>query len=223
MLLRTILITGMAFLAAAAHAQLTIDTTPFWNGTDNVSPFGLPYTATYGQTITAPVADPILTSFSFEMNLPASDVFQTYVFAWDGAEASGTALYTSAVTSTAGTGFQEVTFNTGNLALNPGSSYVLFASVSQDPSSGTGALGQPGNSDVYSGGQFVYLSNGTDASLWTTSPWTQGYLGTGGDLAFKATFSPVPEPSVLTLAGLGGLGLFLLLRRKWIQTVPDHH
>lgn len=210
-----ILALGTALLAASAQAQMTIDTTPFWNGTDNVSPFGLPYTATYGQTISAPLSDPYLTSFSFEMNLPATVLFQGYVYAWNGAEASGTALYTSGLTSTAGTGFQEITFDTGTLSLTPGSSYVLFASVSANPTStGTGSWGQPGNTDVYSGGAFVYLDNGTNPSEWTTTPWTQNFLGTGGDLAFKATFAPTPEPSVLALAGLAGLSLLFLRRRK---------
>jgi hypothetical protein len=210
-----ILAWGVAFLAASAQAQTTIDTTPFWNGTDDVYPFGLPYTATYGQTITVPLSDPYLTSFSFEMNLPATVLFQGYVYAWNGTEASGTALYTSSVTFTAGTGFQEVTFDTGTLSLTPGSSYVLFASVSANPTStGTGSWGQPGDTDVYSGGAFVWLDNGTYPSEWTTTPWTQNYLGTGGDLAFKASFVPTPEPSASVLAGLAGLSLLFLHRHK---------
>jgi hypothetical protein len=182
-----------------AKAQLTIDTTPFWDGFANVYPFGLPNTASYGQTITTPLLDPILSSFSFELNLPATTEFQGYVFVWNGAEASGTALYTSGVTSTAGTGFQQITFTTGDLSLAAGSSYVMFVSASEDPTSvGTGYVGWLPE-DVYSGGEFVFLNNGTDTSQWTTTAWGSVQ---GTDLAFKASFVPIPEPYTSALIAL---------------------
>ena len=42
------------------------------------------------------------------------------------------------------------------------------------------------DSDVYGGGSFVYLNNGPDPSLWTTTPWTELSFG---DLAFQARFA----------------------------------
>jgi hypothetical protein len=205
---------GLTGLITNAMADTVIDTTLGWDGSSAVAPFGLPDTATYGQTITVPLTDTSLTSFSFEMNQPASDIFKGYVFAWDGLKASGSSLYTSPVMSTSGSGFQEITFNTGGLSLTPGGTYVLFASASEIPAStGTGTWGQPNISNPYSGGGFVFMNNGTDSSQWTTVNWVQNLLGIGGDLAFKASFSPVPEPATLALASLGGLGM-LLLRRK---------
>ncbi len=212
--LQIILTLGTAILGTTIQAQTTIDTTTSWNGSVGITPFGLPNTATYGQTITCPALDTILTSFSFEMNLPATCTFNGYVYAWNGSEASGGALYTSGITSTAGTGYQLVTFNTGNLNLTAGSSYVLFGSVSGIPTStGTGYWGEIGR-DVYSGGNQVWINNGINPSLWTTTPWEPTFAD-GDDMAFKATFvSPVPEPSVFALAGLVGLSLLGFRRRK---------
>jgi hypothetical protein len=205
----------IAGLAASAQAQSSINTIVDWNGSASVFDFGLPNTATYGQTITAPLTGSVLTDFSFELNVPATCTFKAYVYAWNGIEASGGALYTSQVLSTAGTGYEQVTINTGNLNLTPGGNYVLFLSASELlTSSGVGGWGTP-NGDFYSGGQFVYLNNGTVPSQWTTTSWNQNYFGTG-DLAFTADFTvtPAPEPSTLALAGLGGLGMIMFRKRK---------
>src|SRR5215472_638806 len=158
--------------AASCCANSVIDTVSAWNGT-TVAYFGLPNTATYGQTITAPFSDPLLTSFSFELDLPATDTFKAYVFAWNGTSATGSPLYTSPVTSTLGTGFQLFTINTGPVPLAPGGSYVLFVSATEVPtSSGVGYAGIRLDTDAYSGGNFVFLNNGTDSSQWTTTPWS---------------------------------------------------
>jgi VPDSG-CTERM motif len=211
---------GLASLVSSAVADTILNMTPGWNGSSGVYNFGLPNTATYGQTVTAPLLDSYLSSFSFEMALPSSATFKGYVFAWDGNKATGSTLYTSPVMSTLGGGFQEITFNTGVVSLNPGGTYVLFASASEVPtSSGTGGWGQPGNSNPYSGGAFVFINNGTNASQWTTTNWVQDFLGTGGDLAFKATFTNVPASGVSdggsTIALLGlALGGVAAVRRK---------
>lgn len=67
---RLIAVMMLWMAASGSHADTVITTLPDWNGSLSVSSFGYPNTATYGQTITAPLVDTVLTSFSFEMNLP---------------------------------------------------------------------------------------------------------------------------------------------------------
>lgn len=197
--------------AIPGRAQSVIETITGWNGTSDVFTFtdSSSTTQTYGQTITIPAVQNVLTSFTFEIKLPASVTFAGYVYAWDGAEATGPALYTSAPTNTIGSGnFEAITFNTGNLTLQSGSQYVLFASSTGLTSSapGSGSFGFNG-SNPYANGLFVFTNETTSAS-WTTTPWTQNWNGTGSDLAFRVTL--VPEPSTFLLLG-GGLGALALL------------
>jgi len=166
----------------------------------------------------------VLTSFSFEIEpqvLGASLTFAGYVYAWNSASgvATGSALYTSSpvtisAPSSGPLSFQLVTFNTGGIALTPGTQYVLFASTTGFTGTDYAVWGQPG-SDAYSGGSFVYLNN-TATADWTNLAWSQTYLGTGGDLAFRATL--VPEPDAFALLG-GGLAIagFALRRRRSIR------
>ncbi len=170
-----------------------IDTTPSWNGKDSVQPFGYPDTATYGQVITVPACGVTLQSFTFYMNLPASCTFQGEVYAWDGAMATGAALWEGPPTQTSGSGtFEPITFVPGGVPLPAGGQYVLFASVSKLSGSGMGPWGMIyGN--PYSGGDFVFINNGHDPSQWTSTEWDQfGY-----DLAFRATFGPLFDLSLL--------------------------
>jgi len=206
----------VGFSTSPVEASVVIDTIGGWNGAAAISAFGTPSTATYGQTLIVPGTSSSLTSFAIEMNVPATETFKGYVYAWDGNKAVGPQLYSSAVISTAGSGFQAVTFNTGTLALTPGAAYVLFASISEVPTSvGAGTWGWVSPS-TYSGGNFVYQNNGSDASKWTTTEWDQLV---GNNAAFTATFSagptPVPEPTTVVagamlLVPLGASALRLL-------------
>jgi hypothetical protein len=198
----------MALLPAIAglvYADTVIDTTPSWNGSAPVFSFGPPDTETYGQTITVPLANSVLQSWTFYMELPTATQFQGEVYAWNGTMASGPNLFQSALMSTSNpSAFQPITFNTGGLALTPGDTYVLFASSSQGPQSptGEGEWGFIPRGSVYAGGAFVFINNGANISQWTSSAWTTNWEGTGNDLAFKADFgstSAVPEPSARIL------------------------
>ena len=167
----------------------SVTTTNGWNGTDRVGNFGEVNTATYGQTFLAPVSTPVLTSFKlYFTNITSFATFRFYVMAWDGAKATGPVLFQSPVTTTAGAvGMQGYTFNTGQLALAPGGSYVAFVSTSTLQDGGSTAAGMGlRTSDVYPGGAFYYLNNGTNYAQWTTSAWT---LYGADDLAFTAVFS----------------------------------
>ena len=167
-----------------------IDTTSSWDGSSYIWAFGEPDTATYGQTFTAPETSRPLTEFTFYLDdyyNPDVIDFAAYVMAWDGTKATGPVLYSSAMQSTTGSsGFDTLTFNTGELILTPGQQYVAFLSASNffDGVSGTGQMGLISN-DVYDGGMFVYFGNGSDFDSLTTTSWVTGY---GGDLAFKASF-----------------------------------
>ncbi|HEY8750448.1 MAG TPA: hypothetical protein VIM11_20860 [Tepidisphaeraceae bacterium] len=204
-----------AICAAVAHAS-TIST-PLTTGVMNA--FGTPNTQTYGQTITTP-ADHFLQSFSFYMDLPAALAFQGEVYAWDGSEAAGSALYENAPVSTAGAGMQQITFNVGGANLIAGRQYVLFASSSKLANGGN-LQGPWGISSTnYTGGNFVFINSGTTPSLWTSTPWFQISLPNNGDLAFTAEFSPtanvvpLPRSEWSGLILLGGVGLARGLGRR---------
>jgi hypothetical protein len=209
---------AVLLLAGSAHGNTIFDTTPAWNGASVVVPFRIDANATYGQTITSPMQDTELTSFTFwvfdyypmEGDTPLK--FGGYVMAWDGSKAEGPVLYTSPMQSGAGWGPTKYTFDTGGIQLAPGGSYVLFVSLSQFSEqglNGSGGLGIPFNTDAYSGGMFVSSPNGTDFSALSTSDW---YAVPSWDLAFQATF--VPEPSILGLLAVGVTALLVRRRRN---------
>jgi hypothetical protein len=188
-------------LTTAIAAGTILDTASGWNGSDNAIFFGSPDTSTYGETITAPITDTVLQSFTFYMQVPTALKFRGYVYAWDGTKATGSALYESAPFSTTNASlFEPITFNTAGVNLIPGQKYVLFATISKDyvTNLNQGAWGAL-HSDVYTGGQYVFINNGGDFSqitsrTWSNIPGATDYnpYGTGWDLAFKATFAPPP-------------------------------
>jgi hypothetical protein len=214
---RNVCFATILLIIAGLPAMAGINTIPSWNGTNLISAFGIPNTQTYGQVVTIPSGAGPVTSFSFEMNVSTTLAFRGEIYAWDGAKATGASLFESAVTSSPAAGFQLITFNTGvgGIAL-PAGTYVFFASSSQDNSghSGSGSWGSIGN--LYGGGFFVYMNNGTDTSQWTSTAWT---TISNSDLAFSVNFT---DPSVPTLSewalillfGLLGLtGLFVIKRK----------
>ena len=61
------LVVAICLASSLAHADSSIDTHQYWNGTQSVSAFGdYASTATYGQVFTVLTSDTELTSFSFE-------------------------------------------------------------------------------------------------------------------------------------------------------------
>lgn len=212
-------------LTSVAQADTSISTLAGWDSSSSVQNWGIPNTATYGQTITAPATDNVLTGFTFELNVPAGVPYTADVYAWDGSKATGTALYQSAPQTTAGpsSAFVPTTINTGGVALTSGQQYVLFLTTSgvQGALANVGgSWGQTQSQDIYGGGSFVFLNNGNDPSQLTTQNWDQNYLGQGADLAFSANFtsgaaSAVPEPgSVALFFGLATAGAGLLRKRR---------
>jgi hypothetical protein len=208
-----ILVLAVALLLGtqAPLGAITIDTFTGWHGINYFYTFGYSgdgNTPTYGQTITVPTGESVLTSFTFYLKVAPTVVFRGEVYAWDGTKATDLCLYESAPThTTQDQNFEAVTFNTGLISVNSGQTYVLFATTSKNTGSGSGVWGLAG--DVYSG-NFVSTSN--NDSQWTTSPWGQKL----SDLAFQATFgvTPIPIPGTLLLFGSGLAGLAWLGRRR---------
>jgi PEP-CTERM motif len=123
--------------------------------------------------------------------------------------------------------FDPFTFNTGGINLISGQQYIAFLSGFQffdgvDGGIATGAT----DSDVYSGGDAIFLGNGTNtgSDFITINKWNK--VGNGlsdRELAFKANLTsasaqPVPEPSSsLGLLAFGGFVAGKILKRKKAQ------
>ena len=149
------------------------------------------------------------------------------MYAWDGSEAIGPALYTSPLTpELTQTQFFEDNpsaapvqiFETGGLNLEAGQEYVIFADVEGDFYESALVAG---TGSGYGGGSSVY-TQGADTALWTTEAWSVGLVN-GADpfdlppMNFIATFAaPVPEPGtwIMALAGFGAIGLICLATRR---------
>jgi hypothetical protein len=185
------------------------------------------WTPTYGQTVTVPATDTVLDSFTFYVDLPTNLMFRGEVYAWDPntvdpnnpysmGTATGGALYESGQTHTTKyvnplplppsvNDFEPITFNIpGGLPLTAGAQYVLFFTTSRDYAANAGitALGYVGvtGADTYSDGDWVYMDDGGDPTLWTTVGGARGVGWTHpaafpanfagqDDLAFNASFS----------------------------------
>ena len=236
--LRVVLTCALLLSAASvplSRAATTIDTFPFWNGSDFIDSFGESNTATFGQTFRALVADSSLTSFTFKLGDTTGPIpvdFDAYVYAWDGAKANGPMLFSAGPFSTIPTNvpnsWETFTVHTGAVALIPGAQYVAFFSTSNRfdgilkttdfaflrPSFGDG---KEDGVNAYPDGNFVFLNNQDDFGQITTVAWNNpAYYGgqPTDDLAFSMTF--VPEPSSIALAafGLAGVAVWGWSRRK---------
>ena len=212
-LIRQLMVSFAFALAAAPTIAQNIDTTTSWDGSVSISSFGVPDTATYGQTIVIPAGQTKLYDFSFQMRLPTTVVYRGYVYAWDAVNniATGPALFESAPSSTSqAAAFEEVTFTSpAGISVTPGQQYVLFASVSKDHATGSGTGVWGGGNLAYSDGAFVYINNGADDSQWTTQVWN---TWSSSDLAFTASFTPsvTPTTAAVPVPASSALGLSLL-------------
>jgi hypothetical protein len=214
--------TACALLAlAGGQARASaIDTTPPWDHKTGIGPFGDSTTskskhaaATYGQTFTVGPTDTALHDFSFWVHDNKKSgplTVEAVVMQWNGHQAVGPALWTSSPTTTSSKGgMQQLTFNPGNLNLQPGKQYVAFLTTSPF-STDAGKTARVGytKQDSYDGGQFVYINNGSDMSKLTSTSWH--HSGHGRDLAFRANLvnpaaAPVPSGLLLGVIGSGSL------------------
>ncbi|MBR0730661.1 autotransporter family protein [Bradyrhizobium japonicum] len=185
---------ALLVLGTSANAQ-NIDTMPQWNGTSFISSWGVPNTATYGQTITPTGGQTRLSGFTFQLAQQSGTApqYQAYVYAWDATNQriTGPALFSSGVftapaTASANT-YAPVSINTGGVTLTPGQQYVLFLTTSTitGQANGTYRWGALTNNTTYAGGQFVFFNNGTNFSQLSTGTWSN----IAQDLAFQAFLS----------------------------------
>jgi hypothetical protein len=185
-----------AFTLAGSGAGLAgkIDTYKRWDGNFSTHAFGCPDTTTYGQLITAPQSA-MLNRFTFwwandSGANPDKMIVRAEVYAWDGAKATGSALWESKPRriSYSDTAFHPETFKPGALPLTPGSQYVLFASIDKDFRKCTNSYQLRWgvvNGSAYGGGSFVFHNNGGDESQWTSAPWD---VSSNTDLTMVAVF-----------------------------------
>jgi hypothetical protein len=138
------------------------------------------------------------------------------VMNWAGLSATGPVLYESSTFSTP-SDYQhgvDIVIPT-DVAVTPGSKYIAFVSArllaplpEEDVRECAMGLVNTGT-DLYSGGDFMSLFAAGDAEAWTNSNWTRWV---NGDLAFRAEFSPVPEPC--SLASLAVCCLAVIRKQK---------
>ena len=179
-------------LSVPAAAQ-DINTFPSWDGINFLTPWGPSAFATYGQTITPSGGQTRLQSFTFALQLNGGvpPEYQAFVYQWNTAtqRISGPAIFASGQLTAPNNSanFANVTVNTGGVVLTAGLQYVLFftTSTSTNLNASNYRWGAPNSvNSTYSGGQIVFMNNGTNFAQLSSSAWST----VSRDFAFVARF-----------------------------------
>jgi hypothetical protein len=182
-----------------------LDTTPRWNGSSHWPFSGAPggHSSAFGQTITIGPEN-ILESFSLYLGGTDAEI-TGYVMEWAGDRVVGPVLYQSDPRRVLGD-WAEYAFDTGELALREGHSYVLFVNASDVPLSPFIYFGAQilSGIDAYLPGEYVGSTFGADFADFATTAWDRLAPSEGSDAAFKARLS-VPAPWAILLLGSGWL------------------
>jgi len=209
---RLAVLVAVLLFAVSGFADTTYNN---FNGySDYWHPFGYPDTSTYGELFTSPNnGDNNLASFSFYLGsqLVAGNIITgAYIATWTGSMA-GTLLYSNGPINYDNAGDEQITINTGGLALNPNAQYVMFLSISNFYNQSQGQAYVSQGTSITGLNGFVYNNNEGNFNALFTTAWT-GPLSP--DWAVDLHFNAVPEPGTLGLIALGGLGLVGALRKR---------
>jgi hypothetical protein len=196
-------------------AALTTSVGPFTRATSGFQ--------SIGQSFTVPPITTQLATFSLSLSnfFNGSAVrFDAYLMAFDTAtrRVTGSALWSSLNQSGSGNdfAFDMRTFNTGNVNLMAGSTYLFLLSTSAQPGAPEDAGNLVGASDVdaYAGGSLWIAANGGSLSALQAAGAFSTVPG-AADIGFTAVFTSaqqvVPEPANVLLTG-AGLCLLVLIR-----------
>ena len=167
----------------------------------------------------------LLTDFSLFASQGSAGKFDLVLSSWDGTQAVGPALYTSADFSYSG-GAQALLFTGINTNLIAGNSYVAYLTVNGVSTPATNVYLAVGATNGIIGGGAVYSNSTAVNPLNSNIAWTNIVSGvpptTSLDLQFSASISPVPEPEIyaLLLAGLGLIASISFLRKNDLSNIP---
>ena len=149
----------------------------------------------YGLVFTAPVTAVLLDYTLSVMYDDTSFPFVSQVYAWNGTTTTGSALYTSGVSSTPPT-LTPFTFDP-DVPVIAGDSYIAFVTNEPDGVS-LGGSGLGGMASGSGPATFMFAEGNPSGGIWS---------GYGLNAAFHADFgSAVPEPSTWTMMLLGFAG-----------------
>ena len=110
-------------------------------------------------------------------------------------------------------GDEQITINTGGLALNGNTQYVMFLSVSQFYGQSPGEAYASQGTSIQGLNGFVFNNNAGDFPSLFTTAWS-GPLSPDWAVNLHFTAVPEPGPGSLMLLGTGLLGGIGVLRRK---------
>ena len=200
----------LLLLAALASPAAGLAATTIGAGTGGPAggwEFGGIYDSTVGQVVTVPSGVASLRSFTRWADEPPALKFRGFVYAWDGAKATGPLLYESAdLHTTAGGAFQQFSLE-ANVTVTPGTQYVVFLSQAKDKAADEGisegeAVGTVEGGFMepppYTEGGFVALPNGFQPERWTSESWMN--LSAFMDAYFSATFATSPTVTAIAPA-----------------------
>lgn len=191
-----------------AQAQTTIGSCSSANATTASTGDGA---FTEGQVITVPASHNLLKSFTFHVaspnGVPVS--FRFYLYVWKGVvfqgdvveplQTLGSAIFRSDPVTVSSADYQEVTINTGDLAVTPGGRYIIIISnwEGTPPFPPMSIKACDPSTDPYQAGFLTFYTVNPDVfpniADWTLGSWSVNLATAHSDLSFSASFTSVQQ------------------------------